>query len=100
MSEDESTSTVVNFVIGFIVGSLIGAIVALLFAPQSGEASRNLIKEKSLELKDRATETSGEWVRLTQERASELQKRGIKLVEEQYEGSSQPSTDSFDENLP
>jgi gas vesicle protein len=46
------------FLVGFLVGGLTGAIVALLFAPQSGEETRALIGERSIELRDRAVETS------------------------------------------
>ena len=42
------------FLVGFIVGGLSGAVVALLFAPQTGEETRALIKDKSIELRDRA----------------------------------------------
>lgn len=42
------------FLIGFVVGGLTGAVVALLFAPQSGEETRTLIKDKSIELRDKA----------------------------------------------
>ena len=42
------------FLVGFIVGGLTGAVVALLFAPQSGEETRALIKDKSIELRDKA----------------------------------------------
>jgi gas vesicle protein len=45
------------FLVGFIVGGLAGAATALLFAPQSGEETRAMIKDKSIELKDRAAET-------------------------------------------
>jgi len=45
-----------SFLIGFIVGGLIGAAVALLFAPQSGEETRAQIREKSIELRDQASE--------------------------------------------
>jgi gas vesicle protein len=45
------------FLVGFLVGGLTGAIVALLFAPQSGEETRALIGERSIELRDRAVET-------------------------------------------
>jgi gas vesicle protein len=40
--------------VGFILGGLTGALAALLFAPQSGQETRALIKDKSIELRDRA----------------------------------------------
>jgi gas vesicle protein len=48
------------FLVGFIVGGLSGAVAALLFAPQSGEETRALIKDKSIELRDRAQVTAEE----------------------------------------
>jgi len=45
-----------NFLAGLIIGGLTGAAVALLMAPQSGEETRTLIKDRSIELKDRAVE--------------------------------------------
>ena len=42
------------FLVGFVVGGLTGAVVALLFAPQSGDETRALIKDKSIELRDKA----------------------------------------------
>lgn len=100
------------FLSGFIVGGLIGAAVALLMAPQSGEETRTIIKEKSIELKDRAVETAEdariraekaldearirledaieetrfraeELARVTRERAAELQQRSQVMIEEQ-----------------
>jgi gas vesicle protein len=44
------------FLVGFIVGGLTGAVAALLFAPQSGEETRAVIKERSIELRDKAAE--------------------------------------------
>ena len=44
------------FLIGFVVGGVAGAVAALLLAPQSGEETRALIKEKSIELRDKAAE--------------------------------------------
>src|SRR5258708_1700516 len=48
------------FLVGFIVGGLSGAVVALLLAPQSGEETRALIKDKSIELRDYASQTAEE----------------------------------------
>lgn len=48
------------FLVGFIVGGLTGAVVSLLFAPQSGEETRALIKDKSIELRDKASVTAEE----------------------------------------
>ena len=48
------------FLAGIVVGGLVGAAVALLLAPQSGEDTRTLIKDKSIELKDKAAVTAEE----------------------------------------
>jgi gas vesicle protein len=45
------------FLVGIVVGGLVGAAVALLYAPQSGLETRTYIKDKSIELKDKAAET-------------------------------------------
>jgi gas vesicle protein len=45
------------FVLGFLAGGLAGAVVALLFAPQSGDETRRLIKEKAIDLQERASDT-------------------------------------------
>ena len=46
------------FLMGVVVGGLVGAAVALLFAPQSGLETRAYIRDKSIELKDKAVETT------------------------------------------
>ena len=46
------------FLAGFLVGGLVGAATALLMAPQSGEETRAIIQEKSIELKDKASATA------------------------------------------
>ncbi|MHB1296772.1 MAG: YtxH domain-containing protein [Anaerolineae bacterium] len=43
-----------DFAAGFLVGALVGAAVALVLAPVSGEEMRNQLREKSIELKDKA----------------------------------------------
>jgi gas vesicle protein len=72
-----------SFLAGFVIGGLIGAGVALLMAPQSGEETRGLIKDKSIELRDRAVETADDarakadqFAQQARERAAEIQVGG------------------------
>ncbi len=48
------------FLSGFMIGGLVGAAVALLLAPQSGEETRTLIRDKSIEIKDKAYQSAEE----------------------------------------
>lgn len=90
-----------SFLSGFLVGGLVGAAVALLMAPQSGEETRTLIRDKSVELKDmtvasmeeayaRAEKAAAdararaeELAKEAQARAEELRQRGQVILEEQ-----------------
>jgi gas vesicle protein len=73
-----------NFLIGFVVGGLIGAAAALLLAPQSGEETRALIKEKSIELRDKAVETA-EDARVRAEEALEVAQARAKAAYEEVQ---------------
>lgn len=42
---------------GFLIGGLVGAAAAMLMAPQSGQETRTLLRDKGMEIKDRASET-------------------------------------------
>jgi gas vesicle protein len=78
------------FLIGFVMGTLVGGITALLLAPQSGDETRTLIHDRSIELKDKAVEKA-EAARIKAEAAAadarsraneiaaELKKRGQSL---------------------
>lgn len=48
------------FLVGFFVGGITGAVVSLLLAPQSGDETRTVIKEKAIELKDKTATTAEE----------------------------------------
>ena len=70
------------FLVGFIVGGLTGAVVALLFAPQSGEETRALIKDKSIELRDKAQLTAEEAYARAEAAAKEARARAEELARE------------------
>ena len=69
------------FLIGFVVGGLAGAVAALLLAPQSGEETRALIKDKSIELRDKATDTAGKARIKVDEFTSDAKVRGKEFVD-------------------
>jgi gas vesicle protein len=89
------------FLIGFVVGALTGAAVSLLLAPQSGEETRALIKDKAIEIGEKTSDTldeaylraqktandaqvrANEIAKLIKEQAEDLQKRGQAVFEEQ-----------------
>jgi gas vesicle protein len=87
------------FLAGFVIGGMVGSIVALLLAPQSGEETRTIIHDRSIELKDKAVEKAeaarikaeaaaaeararaDELAKLTQEKALEMKKKGEEVVQ-------------------
>lgn len=90
-----------EFFAGLVIGGLIGAAIALLLAPQSGEETRAQIRDRSLELKDRAEESvadararadaivaearsrAEEIQRQAKERAAQIQEQGRTKLEAQ-----------------
>jgi gas vesicle protein len=70
------------FLVGFVVGGLTGAVVALLFAPQSGEETRALIKDKSIELRDKAQVTAEEALARAEKLAADARTRAEELTRE------------------
>lgn len=75
MSERESTF---DFLAGFLLGALVGAAAALLLAPAPGREVRDRLKERAIELRERARN-----LELDAARLEELKARGQQLLEEQ-----------------
>lgn len=69
------------FLIGFVVGGVAGAVAALLLAPQSGEETRALIKDKSIELRDKASEQADLVATRANEFAGQARIRGKEAFE-------------------
>lgn len=68
-----------EFIAGFLVGALVGAAAALLLAPQSGEQTRTLIRERGIELGQRADELTVEARRRAEELQAEAVERAKKV---------------------
>ena len=56
MSDDRNNGA--GIVVAFGIGALVGAALALLFAPASGEDTREFITEKAKEGREKATEAA------------------------------------------
>ncbi|HQK42742.1 MAG TPA: YtxH domain-containing protein [Anaerolineaceae bacterium] len=67
-----------SFVMGFVVGALSGAIASLLLAPQTGEETRQLIKDKTIELSEKGSATFEE----TKKKAEEAYKEALAKAQE------------------
>lgn len=90
-----------GFFTGFIVGLITGSVIALLTAPQSGERTREILGEKSLELREKAAETMDDvllqaeramasarettehTIERTKRQVTQLEARGEQMLEEQ-----------------
>lgn len=70
------------FLIGFVVGGLTGGITALLLAPQSGEETRAIIKDRAIELRDKTVETYENTRARAEEAADEAVKRADALLKQ------------------
>jgi len=85
------------FLAGLFMGGLLGAAAALLLAPQSGEDTRTYIKDKSIELKDKAAVTyddyytrAGELAESTKMKATDL---GQKISVSETSSEAPPTED-------
>ena len=78
MSDHDDFGT---FLIGFVVGGVAGAVAALLLAPQSGEETRTLIKDKSIELRDKAVQQADVLAKKAGEVTGEVKTRGKEFVD-------------------
>jgi len=87
-------SNAASVVAGIVIGGLAGAGAALLLAPQSGRETREQIQQKTIELRDRTTETVDHAVsdvkaktqKLTadvQHQVEKIQQHGQEVVTEQ-----------------
>jgi gas vesicle protein len=68
-----------DFLAGVVVGALVGAAAALLFAPQSGEETRTLIRDRGIELKEQAGDLSLEARKRAEQIQSQAREKATEL---------------------
>ena len=66
----------IGFGIGLGAGVIIGGVVALLFAPESGQETRQLIADKATEVVETVREKTGGVMDAAKEAASEASRKG------------------------
>lgn len=67
-----------GFVFGLMVGALVGASVAILLAPQSGEETREILREKAVDARRKAKEFAVDF----RDDAEEWVEKGRKYIDE------------------
>jgi gas vesicle protein len=78
----DDIKAMVGFLTGLVVGCVTGLVLGILLAPQSGEETRELLREKGIELKGRAEDLSEEGRSRLQEAIEEGKTAAVKKKEE------------------
>ena len=72
MPDNNESSRVGGYLIAFAIGALIGTGAALLYAPRSGKATRELLAKKGRELKGKASDAMDDAKDFVQGKQAEL----------------------------
>lgn len=81
-STDHGNNAAVLALGALVLGGVIGAGVALLFAPQSGEETREMIAKRAKDLKKQAQGKLSEFEEMATDRAEEIRDRAKRAARE------------------
>jgi len=70
-----------EFVLGMLIGSAVGAAVAILYAPQGGTDTRELIRHKGVEAKEKVSEVASTVKHTVSEKADQIRSTTHDLVD-------------------
>jgi gas vesicle protein len=82
MSNHDTNGKFMSVLSAFALGSLIGAGIALLMAPQSGEETRQQLRDRGMELRDRAEDTMDQTRHRAEKTLDEVADRAKKTTED------------------
>ncbi|HPZ08890.1 MAG TPA: YtxH domain-containing protein [Candidatus Eremiobacteraeota bacterium] len=68
-----------DFFLGFLTGTLVGAAIAIILAPQSGEETREYLKDQAILIKDKASEVASDMRDKATEIAGEVKDKADKM---------------------
>lgn len=70
----------IGFGIGLLAGAAIGGTIALLYAPNTGKETRQIIKDKAIDVVDATKERTSDIIDSIKEAASEASRKGQAAV--------------------
>ncbi len=70
-----------DFFLGFLTGTLVGAAIAIILAPQSGEETREYLKDQAILVKDKASEVAAGMRDKASEIATEVKDKADRMRE-------------------
>jgi gas vesicle protein len=95
-----------DFVTGLVIGGMIGYLSALMFAPRAGEETRQMLAERSREVRDRAKDTvqtavdkTGKIVSESRERIGSSMDSAVNRTREKGEGLVQDIRERASETM-
>lgn len=75
------SSTTTKFLCGFLIGGAVGAIAGILLAPKSGEETRKMLKDSTMDALKKADATVKEIQAKADDVVTDLQKKGDEIKE-------------------
>ena len=70
---------VIGFGVGLLAGAIIGGVVALLYAPKTGKETRQIIKDKAIEVLDAVKEKATDVIDSVKDAAPTLAGQGGRI---------------------
>jgi len=70
-----------DFLTGIVVGGLVGYVIAILSAPRRGEETRQMLTERSRDLRDLAQEKVEQTGRLVAEKREQIEEQAVHAVD-------------------
>ncbi len=95
-NQEYNSNNVLSVLVGLLIGGVAGATVMFLFAPQSGQKTRKMIQEKSIELVDQTTEMFEDAMSQVRSDGKKFAKDGRKMAKELLHNGQEMVVEQFE----